>query len=73
MIRILYTFIHLIYFACNYTSLFLIPMAKTHGTTAAVLIFYHITALLAKDRNMQRAGFLMTRLKIMLAVHISES
>ena len=73
MIRILYNFIHLIYFACNYTSLFLIPMAKKNGTTAAVLILYHITALLPKDINMQRAGFLMTRLKIMLAVHICES
>ena len=43
-------FYSLDYFACDCTRLFLIPMAK-NGTTAAVLIFYQITVLMPKDRN----------------------
>ena len=45
---------------------------QRNGTTAAVLILCQITVLLQKDRNMQKAGLLMTRLKIMLAVYIIE-
>ena len=72
VIRILYTFIHWIYFACNYTCVFLVPMAKKRNNVT-VLILYQITVLLPKDRNMQKAGFLMTRLKITLAVNVTES
>ena len=46
---------------------------KRNGTTFAVLILYLITVLLPNDRNMQKAGFLMMRLKIMLVVYITES
>ena len=46
---------------------------QRNGKTAAVLILYQITVLLQKDKNMQKAGLLMTRLKIMLAVHITVS
>ena len=63
VIRILYTFIHWIYFACNYA--FLIQMAKQRKT-AAILILYQITVLLLKYRHMQNAGFLMTLLKYCL-------
>ena len=50
-----------------------VPYTNDNETvnTAAVLILYQITLVLPK--NMQKAGFLMTRLKIMLAVHITES
>ena len=64
-------FYSLDFFACNFTILFLIPMIKKRDNSY-LFTLYQITVLLPKYRNMQKAGFLMTWLKIMLAVHITE-
>ena len=62
-------------FACNYTSLFLIPMAKKRENSCCFNTLSN-NCLLPREKAesfLQKAVFLMTRLKIMLAVYITES